>query len=49
MFTGDGSIKEHGKEAQAMGVTEMTSSPTRLLGLLNAEHLKSPRKSALGK
>lgn len=49
LFTGDGSIKEHGREAREMGVTEMTSSPTRLLGFLNAEHLKSPRKSALGR
>ena len=49
LFTGDGSIKEHGKEARQMGVTEMTSSPTRLLGILNAETLKSPRKSALGR
>lgn len=49
LFTGDGSIKEHGKEAREMGASDMTSSPTRLLGILNAENLKSPRKSALGK
>lgn len=49
LFTGDGSIKECGKAARDLGVTDMTSSPTRLLGILNAETLKAPRKSALGK
>jgi CheY-like chemotaxis protein len=49
LFTGDGSIKECGKAARELGVTDMTSSPTRLLGILNAETLKSPRKTALGK
>ncbi len=49
LFTGDGSIKECGRAARELEVTDMTSSPTRLLGILNAETLKSPRKTALGK
>jgi len=49
LFTGDGSIKEHGAAARRLGVTDMTSSPTRLLGILNAENLTSTRKSALAK
>jgi len=48
LFTGDGSIKECGSEVKRLGA-DMTSSPTRLLGILNAETLKSPRQSALGK
>lgn len=49
LFTGDRSIKEHAREAKDLRVTGMTSSPTRLLGMLNAETLKPQRKSALGK
>ena len=46
-FTGDGSIAKHGEDAMKFGATEMTSSATDLLGMLNADTLKSTHASAL--
>jgi CheY-like chemotaxis protein len=46
-FTGDGSIAKHGEDALRFGANEITSSATELLGLLNAQELKSTHASAL--
>ncbi|KAA6458573.1 response regulator [Acidobacteria bacterium AB60] len=46
-FTGDGSITKHGEDALKLGANEITSSATELLGLLNAQTLKSTHASAL--
>jgi CheY-like chemotaxis protein len=46
-FTGDGSIARHGEDAVKFGANEITSSATDLLGLLNAQTLKSTHASAL--
>jgi CheY-like chemotaxis protein len=46
-FTGDGSIEKHGADAIKYGANEITSSATELLGLLNAQTLKSTHASAL--